>query len=113
MKVTAGTMQTIDQDQLNHALEDHGVGKETRPNQIPITKEDLKRIPDVLADYDDIRRGLGKADGKQQEGVVFCKKYDDGTVCCVEIDWFRRKDNRRELKFQTMWKEKPEEDTQK
>ena len=113
MKVTAGTMQTIDQDQLNHALEDHGVGKETRPNQIPITKEDLKRIPDVLADYDDIRRGLGKADGKQQEGVVFCKKYDDGTVCCVEIDWFRRKDNWRELKFQTMWKEKPEEDTQK
>ncbi|MBQ6339041.1 MAG: DUF935 family protein [Kiritimatiellae bacterium] len=109
MKVKAGTMQTIDQDQLNHALEEHGVGKETRPNQIPITEEDLKRIPDVLADYDDIRRGLGKADGKQQEGVIFCKKYDDGTVCCVEIDWFRRKDNRRELKFQTMWKEKPEE----
>ena len=109
MKVNAGTMQTIDQDQLNHALEEHGVGKETRPNQIPITEEDLKRIPDVLADYDDIRRGLGKADGKQQEGVIFCKKYDDGTVCCVEIDWFRRKDNRRELKFQTMWKEKPEE----
>ena len=109
MKVNAGTMQTIDQDQLNHALEEHGVGKETRPNQIPITEEDLKRIPDVLADYDDIRRGLGKADGKQQEGVIFRKKYDDGTVCCVEIDWFRRKDNRRELKFQTMWKEKPEE----
>ena len=109
MKVTAGTMQTIDQDQLNHALEEHGVGKETRPNQIPITEDDLKRIPDVLSDYTEIRRGLGKADGKQQEGVIFCKKYDDGTVCCVEIDWFRRKDNRRELKFQTMWKEKPEE----
>ncbi len=113
MKVSAGTMQTIDQDQLNHALEEHGVGKETRPNQIPITKDDLKRIPDVLSDYDEIRRGLGKPDGKQQEGVIFCKKYDDGTVCCVEIDWFRRKDNRRELKFQTMWKEKPEEVTEK
>ena len=113
MKVTAGTMQTIDQDQLNHALEEHGVGKETRPNQIPITEDDLKRIPDVLSDYTEIRRGLGKANGKQQEGVIFCKKYDDGTVCCVEIDWFRRKDNRRELKFQTMWKEKPEEVTEK
>ena len=109
MQVTAGTMQTIDQDQLNHALEDHGVGKETRPNQIPITVDDLKRIPEVLSDYDEIRRGLGKADGKQQEGVIFRKKYSDGTVSCVEIDWFRRKDNRRELKFQTMWKEMPEE----
>ena len=109
MKVTAGTMQTIDQDQLNHALEEHGVGKEKWPNSVPITEEDLKRIPEVLSDYDQIVRGLGKADGKQQEGVVFQKRYDDGTVCCVEIDWFRRGINRHELKFQTMWKLKPEE----
>ena len=111
MKVTAGTMQTIDQDQLNHALEEHGVGKEKWPNSVPITEEDLKRIPEVLSDYDQIVRGLGKADRKQQEGVVFQKRYDDGTVCCVEIDWFRRGINRHELKFQTMWKLKPEETT--
>ena len=109
MKVRVGTMQTIDQDQLNHALDEHGEGKETWPNQIPITKEDLKKIPDVLSAYDDIVPGTGKDEGKHQEAVVFRKKYDDGTICCVETDWFRRKDNRRELRFQTMWKEKPEE----
>ena len=108
IKATVGTMQTIDQDQLNHALEEHGVGKEKRPNQVPITKEDLSRIPDVLSSYDEIVPGLGKKDGKQQEGVVFRKAYEDGTVCCVEIDWFRRGDKRAELKFQTMWKENPE-----
>ena len=75
---------------------------------MPITKDDLKMIPDVLADYDDIVRGRGIADGKKQEAVIFRKQYDDGTICCVEIDWFRRGDKRHELKFQTMWKLKPE-----
>ena len=108
MKATAGTMQTIDHKQLNHALIEHGV-KEKLPSHIPITTEDLKKIPDVLSDYDEIRPGKGIADGKGQEAVVFRKKYDDGTVCCVEIDWFSRGPNRHELKFQTMWKEKLEE----
>lgn len=106
IQATVGTMQTIDQDRLNHALETHGVGKEKRRDQVPITKEDLARIPDVLSSYDEIVPGLGKAEGKRQEGVIFRKKYEDGTVCCVEIDWFRRGDKRQELKFQTMWKEK-------
>lgn len=108
MKATVGTMQTIDQKQLNHALIEHGV-KDKLPSHIPITKEDLKRIPDVLSDYDDIVPGKGIANGKKQEAVIFRKRFDDGTICCVEIDWFRRGDKRHELKFQTMWKEKPEE----
>ena len=108
MKATVGTMQTIDQKQLNHALIEHGV-KEKLPTNIPITKEDLKRIPDVLSDYDDIVPGKGIADGKKQEAVIFKKRFDDGNVSCVEIDWFRRGDKRHELKFQTMWKEKAEE----
>jgi hypothetical protein len=110
MRATAGTMQTIDQDQLNHALEEHGEGKEKWPDSIPITKADLARIPDVLSDYDEIVPGRGKTEGKKQEAVVFRKKYEDGTVCCVEIDWFSRGKDRNELKFQTMWKEKPEEE---
>ena len=110
MRATAGTMQTIDQDQLNHALEEHGEGKEKWPNSIPITKADLARIPDVLSDYDEITPGLGKADGKAQEAVVFRKEYEDGTVCCVEIDWFSRGKGRNELKFQTMWKWKTGEE---
>ncbi|MBO7434684.1 hypothetical protein J6U76_01630 [bacterium] len=48
------------------------------------------------------------SEGKKQEAVIFKKKFENGTICCVEIDWFRRGDKRQELKFQTMWKEKPE-----
>lgn len=101
-------MQTFDHEQLQHALNEHGVGHEKRSDSIPITNEDLARIPDVLSDYDEITPGLGKADGKKQEAVVFRKKFEDGTVCCVEIDWFHRRASRNELKFQTMWKLKPE-----
>ena len=31
-------------------------------------------------------------------------------ICCVEIDWFSRCKNQHELKFQTMWKNKLEEE---
>ena len=109
MKATVGTMQTIDHAQLQHALDEHGVGKEKWPNAVPITEDDLKRIPDVLSSFDDIIPGKGVAEGKKQEAVVFRKKYPDGTMCCVEIDWFSRGENRHELKFQTMWKDKLEE----
>ena len=109
MKATVGTMQTIDHAQLQHALDEHGVGKEKWGNSVPITKDDLKKIPEVLSDYDEIVPGKGVSDGKKQEAVVFRKSYDDGTVCCVEIDWFSRGKKRGELKFQTMWKEKAEE----
>lgn len=104
MRATAGTMQTIDQKQLNHAFIEHGEKEKLKTN-IPITKDDLKKIPDVLSDYDEIVAGKGIADGKKQEAVIFRKKYPDGTINCVEIDWFRRGDKRHELKFQTMWKE--------
>ena len=106
MKADAGTMQTVDVDQLNHAMLEHGEGREKWPTSVGITHDDLKRIPEVLSDYDEIVPGLGKADGKKQEAVIFKKRYPDGTVCCVEIDSFVRADNKRVLKFQTMWKDK-------
>ncbi len=106
MKADAGTMQTVDVDQLNHAMLEHGEGHEKWPTSVGITHDDLKRIPEVLSDYDEIVPGRGKAEGKKQEAVIFKKRYPDGTVCCVEIDSFVRADNRRVLKFQTMWKDK-------
>ena len=96
----------VDTAQLHHAMDHHGPGKEKNPNQIPITNEDLKKLPDVLSDYDSIVAGKGKADGKQTEAVVFRKKYPDGTIACVELDLYSEKRKGRVLKFQTMWKEK-------
>lgn len=101
------SVATINTEQLQHSMNHHGnPDREAKRNQIAITHEDLKRIPEVLADYDSIESGKGTADGKKQEAVVFKKKYPDGTVACVELDVYSDKLKRRSLKFQTMWKEK-------
>lgn len=101
------SVATINTEQLQHSMNHHGnPDREAKRNQIAITHEDLKRIPEVLADYDSIESGKGTADGKNQEAVVFKKKYPDGTVACVELDVYSDKLKRRSLKFQTMWKEK-------
>ena len=101
------SVATINTEQLQHSMKHHGnPDREAKRNQIAITHEDLKRIPEVLADYDSIESGKGTAYGKNQEAVVFKKKYPDGTVACVELDVYSDKLKRRSLKFQTMWKEK-------
>ena len=96
----------VDTTQLQHALNDHGVGRETNENQIPITPDDLRKIPDVLSDYDEIVPGKGVKDGKKNNAVIFKKKFEDGTLACVEIDQYSEKRKSRILRFKTMWKEK-------
>lgn len=91
MRATVGTVQAIDRDQLGHALEEHGKGKGKWADSIPITKEDLKKISNNLLSYDEIRQSTGTNGRRKQEAVFFRKKYDDVTICCVEINWFNRK----------------------
>ena len=101
------SVATVNTEQLQHSLNHHGnAEREAKRGQIAITKDNLKRIPEVLADYDSILPGKGIADGKNQESVIFRKKYPDGTVACVELDVFNDSMKKRTLKFQTMWKEK-------
>ena len=96
----------VDTTQMQHALNHHGLGREKNPAQIPITSDDLRRIPDVLFDYDEIVPGKGIRDGKKDNAVVFKKKFDDGTLACVEIDQYSKRRGGRVLRFKTMWKEK-------
>lgn len=101
------SVATVNTIQLRHAIDHHGNAKrESIRNQIPITKDDLAKIPDVLSDYDRIEAGKGIGEGKAQESVIFRKAYPDGTIACVELDVYNDSMKRRTLKFQTMWKEK-------
>jgi len=102
----AGQEMIVDTTQLKHALNGHGEGREKHPNQIPVTEDDLRRLPDVLMDYDDIIPGKGTKDGKANNAVIFRKRFDDGTINCVEIDQYSEKRKGRILRFKTMWKEK-------
>ena len=96
----------VDTTQLQHALNEHGEGREHIKGQIPLTKDDLRKLPDVLADYDDIVPGKGIKDGKKNNAVIFKKKFAAGTLVCVEIDQYSEKRKGRILRFKTMWKEK-------
>ena len=102
----AGQELVVDTTQLQHALGGHGEGRELAEGQIPLTKADLRRLPDVLADYDEIVPGKGIKDGKKNNAVIFKKKFEDGTLACVEIDQYSEKRKGRILRFKTMWKEK-------
>lgn len=102
----AGQELVVDTTQLQHALGGHGEGRELAEGQIPLTKADLRKIPDVLSDYDEIVPGKGVKDGKKNNAVIFKKKFEDGTLACVEIDQYSEKRKSRILRFKTMWKEK-------
>ncbi|MBR2839649.1 MAG: hypothetical protein IKE55_12755 [Kiritimatiellae bacterium] len=66
----------------------------------------MKKLPDVLSDYDNIEPGKGVKQGKKNNAVIFKKKFADGTLACVEIDQYSEKRKGRILRFKTMWKEK-------
>ena len=52
------SVATVNTEQLQHSLNHHGnAEREAKRGQIAITKDDLKRIPEVLADYDSILPG--------------------------------------------------------
>lgn len=108
-KMTEGKYDSVvSVKQLHHALERHGIGKEQDPDSIPITKDDLRRIPDILSDYDSIEPASGKEEGKRTEAILIKKSYPDGTIVVVELDYSANpsKSPNRRLYFQTMWKEK-------
>ena len=63
--------------------------------QLAITAEDLKAIPYILTDYDNIRKGTSK-DGRPS--IIFEKRVD-GTVNLVEVVAGGRK-----IAAKTMWK---------
>ena len=67
---------------------------------------DLRKLPDVLADYDEIVPGKGVKNRKKNNAVVFKKKFEDETLACVEIDQYSEKRKSRILRFKTMWKKK-------
>lgn len=82
---------------LRHLVNKHGdAAKEAQHGQLPITPDDLARIPDIVRNYDFI--GAGEKTGRGQ-GVVYVKRVN-GTIYYVEMV----QSGRRELAPKTMWK---------
>lgn len=87
---------------IKHMLNQHGNERiEKAKGQLPITKEDILKIPDVIENYDNIVKGsLNKDKNGTHQTVRFIKEYSNHTLYVVEVVPQRGKS----LIIKTMWK---------
>ena len=103
INVTDESRMTIDTKQVVHALKEHGEKGAKLDSEVPLTESDIRLVPDILVNNDGITNGLGKSEGKKQNGLEFWKKVDAHTFLCVMVE--RVADQGvSSLKFQTMLK---------
>lgn len=96
-------VHSIDNSAIIHNQNQHGDPKvEERQGQIAITDEDYARIPDILENYDRVSKSPNKARSTQNEVIIYEKDFEDGYVYYLE----EKRDKRKSLAFQTMYKEK-------
>lgn len=94
-----GYSHYLNSDDLRHILNQHGTGAEKQNDQIPLTTDDLKNIPDILNHPQKITKG----NPTKREGlptVRFIKPDSSGTYVIVEA--IHSKD--KKLVVKTMWK---------
>ena len=89
-----GYEHTIDAAAIRHINDGHG----SASGPLAITAEDIKRIPEIIADPDDIEPSVSK----RGENTIRYKQRFNGTVCYVEVVGKGKK----RLATKTMYKEK-------
>lgn len=88
----------IDTSGVAHTFDEHGVGKEKFKNQIPVTDADIKIIPNIVYDYDDII--FGQIDNKGTPLIEFIKTQNN-----VEYHYLAEiRTGRKTLTLKTMYK---------
>ena len=76
----------IKADDLRHIKNKHGRKSEIQQKQIPITEDDLLKIPEILSVPTSIDLPLSNPSNGQ--GVRFSKLYPDGKMYCIMVDEF-------------------------
>gem|GEM_PF-60872 len=93
---------SVDSDALRHIEKNHGKGmSEHARGQIPITDSDIHRLPQIVADPDEI--WLGGKTHRGEYAVVNMRRIPDGTTIYVEEVHNKRK----EFAAKTLWKGNP------
>ena len=70
--------------------------------QIAITPEDYARIPEILEAYDQVRKSPNRSRSTGNEVIIYEKDFEDGYIYYLE----EKRDKRKSLSFQTMYKKK-------
>lgn len=92
-----GYRHNIDKSALNHIINRHGKTENYR-NQIPITNDDIKNIPDVIYNADKVEYS-----GKNKQGkdvFKYTKTMEDGNIYYAE----EVRTGKKQLSTQTMYK---------
>ena len=88
---------------VGHNQKQHGdTTVEGRVGQIAITAEDYTRIPEILESYDSVRKSPNRSRSTGNEVIIYEKEFEDGYVYYLE----EKRDKRKSLSFQTMYKKK-------
>lgn len=94
---TTGFRHEINNHDLRHAIKQHGDPvREAAVGQLPITQKDLKMIPQVLREYDQILPGSPNVNGKS---VRYVKRVN-GHIIVAEV----LREERKTMAVKTIWK---------
>jgi hypothetical protein len=90
----------IDQDGINHVKNRHGIYSKEKNEKI-ISDDDLKKIPEIIKNHDDILAG-GISGSRKLPTMVYIKHYEEYKYYYVtEI-----LKNKKELRIKTFYKDK-------
>ena len=84
----SGSRHFVDRDALTHIHKQHGVGREDQPGHLPITQDDLERIPAIVAHPDKVENG--GISGRDAQTIKYTKRFN-GTTYYVEEVWKKEK----------------------
>ncbi len=78
----SGYVHSAAKSEMNHILNEHGVGNESRQQHVPVTEADFLKIPEIVANPDSTKRLPRK--GNEDVDRIEHKKRFNGTTFVVE-----------------------------
>ena len=103
LKIDGTWVHSIENSAITHNQNHHGDAKrEEVRGQIAITEDDYAKIPDILENYDKVSVSPNKNTGAGNDVIIYEKEYGDGYIYYLE----EKRDKRKSLAFQTMYKKK-------
>lgn len=103
IEVDESWVHSFESSAVSHNQKHHGNEKiEAERGQIAITEDDYSRIPEILEDYDKVSKSPNTSHRSGNEVIIYEKEFEDGYVYYLE----EKRDSRKSLAFQTMYKKK-------
>lgn len=94
----AGFVHMIDKSAINHILNKHGTRDEAKRGGIPVTRDDIARIPEITS-TPDLITPAGKTRRRSLDAIVFQTHGNGVTFVVVEV-----RTGKRKLAVTTMYK---------